>query len=85
MLSDFHTNVSQEVKHQAHVGRGGSRRFARTPLLEILYTEILSALPLESGPLVVSLLLRITVVQASLVAAMRVEDQSRAHARKLFA
>ena len=66
-------------------GGGGSRRFARTLLLEILYTEILSALPLESGPLVVSLLLRITVVQASLVAAMRVEDQSRAHARKLFA
>ena len=32
---------------------------------------ILSALPLESGPLVVSLLLRITVVQASLVAAMQ--------------
>ena len=37
-----------------------------------LYTciYILSALPLESGPLVVSLLLIITIVQASLVAAM---------------
>ena len=32
----------------------------------------LSALPLESGPLVVSQLLTITAVQASLVAAMRV-------------
>ena len=57
------------------VGRGGSRGFARTPLLELqkifMYTSklhILSILPLESGPLV-SLLLRITAVQTSLVAA----------------
>ena len=59
--------------------QGGFEGFARTPLLayKTFYIHcfncmyILSALPLESGPLVVSLLLRITVVQASLVAAMQ--------------
>ena len=61
------------------VGRGGSRGFERTPLLasrrfyiHCFLLNILSALPLESGPLVVSQLLRIAAVQASLVAAMRV-------------
>ena len=59
------------------VGRGGSRGFARTPPpfgLEKKFmhrlTVYLSALPFESGSLV-SLLLRIATVQASLVAAMR--------------
>ena len=43
-----------------------SKRF----YIQALTVHFLSALPLESGPLVViSLLLRITVVQASLVAA----------------
>ena len=61
------------------VGRGGSRGFARTPLSppkDFIYTSklyILSALPFTSGPLV-SLLLRITAVQTSLVAATECES-----------
>ena len=54
------------------VGKGGSREFAQTPLLAILYTiqlYILSALPFVSGPLAL-LPLKITAVQTSLVAAM---------------
>ena len=61
-------------RNQAH-RQGGFEGIHSNPPLgvqKILYTciYILSALPLESGPLVVSLLLIITVVQASLVAAM---------------
>ena len=70
-------------------GGGGSRGFERTPLFDLqmifLYTSklhILSILPFESGPLV-SLLLRITAVQTSLVAATVCEFVHGA--RKLFA
>ena len=57
--------------------RGGSLELPFWPPKDFIYTcfnciYILSALLLESGPLVVSQLLRITAVQASLVAAMRV-------------
>ena len=39
---------------------------------------------MESGPLVVSLLLRIATVQASLVTALLLKDQRQLHACKLF-
>ena len=54
------------------VGRGG---FERTPLFDlqmIFYTPLNCILPFESSPLV-SLLLRITAVQTSLVAATDVQ------------
>ena len=54
------------------VGRGGSRGFAQTPLLapkDFIYTAIVH-FKCRTGPLV-SLLLRITAVQASLVVVSR--------------
>ena len=56
------------------IGRGGSRGFARTPCWppkHFIYTTIVQ-FKCPTGPLVVSLILRITAVQPSLVAAMRV-------------
>ena len=56
------------------IGRGGSRGFARTPCWppkHFIYTTIVH-FKCPTGPLVVSLILRITAVQPSLVVAMRV-------------
>ena len=55
-------------------GGGGSRGFTRIPLWppkDFINTAIVH-FKCPTGPLVVSLLLRITAVQASLVAVMRV-------------
>ena len=57
--------------------QGGFEGFTRTPLLapKRFYIHCYSTFKCPTGPLVVSLLLRITTVQASLVAAMRVCSQ----------
>ena len=72
MLRKIGVKYARLINDGRPVGRGGFEGFARTPLLASKRFYILSALPLESGPLVVSLLLRITAVQASLVATMQV-------------